>query len=187
MISISYIRLTISQKRLRVRPLFFGMFTKEWVRMQHAHLKRNHLPHDKNQARTGIMQIGLLMIKVPKKLWDLRNHDGHAPPERQVPGYRRLMLLSKVEALYDLEPWVLSLDKTAFFGTSFEKRKTQSNQQLQSYLDFYTRLVHDSVKQAADMGANFLPINHYFALPPPEPNADYDPNANNPDITEIAP
>ena len=75
-------------------------------------------------------QIGLLLGKTPQKLWDLQNHDGHAPATKNVQGYRRLMLLSKVEALYDLEPHVLSFDKDTFYSTPFTEQQTQSNQQL---------------------------------------------------------
>ena len=61
MISISYIRLTISQQWLGCRPLFFGMFTKDWARIQHSFLKRNYYPYDKNQAWICLLQIGLLL------------------------------------------------------------------------------------------------------------------------------
>ena len=131
-----------------------------------------------------MLQIGLLLARFPKKLWDLRNHDCHAPPAQQVPGYRRLMLLSKIESLYDLEPYVLSFDKETFFPISFEERKTHSNQQLQSYLDFYKKLILDSVKQAADMGTNFRPIHDYFRVIPEQPPT-YIPDPE--DIIQIAP
>ena len=93
------------------------------------------------------------------------------------------MLLSKIESLYKLEPYVLSFDKATFFPITFEERKTHSNQQLQSYLDFYKKLILDSVKQAADMGANFRPIHDYFrVIPDQEPTYIPDPE----DIIEIA-
>ena len=160
------------------------MFIKTWARTQHSYLQRNHLPHDKNQARTGMLQIGLLLVKIPKKIWDLRNHGCHAPPAREVPGYRRLMLLSKVEHLYEFEPHVLSFDKETFFSVPFSERQTHSNQQLQSYIDFYKTLIQDSVKQASDMGANFRPIYDYFRINPENP-PEYIPDPE--DIIEIAP
>ena len=90
------------------------------------------------------------------------------------------MLLSKVQALYEQEPFVLSLDKSVFFGVPFSERQTQSNAQLKTYVDYYTKLIKDSVKQAADMGPNFRPINDYFTLPP-EPiihNCDFNETAH---------
>ena len=33
-------------------------------------------------------------------------------------------------------------------------------------MEYVYDLIHDSVKQATDMGPNFCPINDYFALPP---------------------
>ena len=170
----------ISQKRMNIRPLFFGFLTKDWCQTQHAFLVRNNFPHKQQQARTGIFQIGLLFARFPKKLWNLRNHDSHAPATKQVPGCRRLFLLSKVQALYDLEPHVLSFDKSTFFSTPFAERTTQSNQQLQTYVDYFHDLIHDSVTQAADMGPNFRPINDYFALPP-------EPQVLTSDLNETAP
>ena len=94
------------------------------------------------------------------------------------------MLLSKIESLYDLEPYVLSLDNSTFFSIPLAERHTHSNQQLQSYIDFYKKLILDSVKQAADMGSNFRPIHDYFQVIPEQPQTYIqDPN----DIIENAP
>ena len=34
------------------------------------------------------------------------------------------------------------------------------------FIDYYYKLIHNSVCQAANMGPNFRPINNYFALLP---------------------
>ena len=52
-----------------------------------------------------------------------------------------------------------------FFSVPFSKHQMQSNQQLQIYINFYTKLIHDSIKQAANMGQNFRLINKYFNRP----------------------
>ena len=47
--------------------------------------------------------------------------------------------------------------------------------QFQQYTQYYMRLIEKSIEQASNMGSNFLPINHYFALPAlsaPTPNND---------------
>ena len=166
MISIFYIKLPDSQQQMRKWPLLFGMFTKEWPCLQYLYLKRNLSPYDKQQARIGLLQIGLLLAKMLKKLWDLRNHDCYVPPSKQVPSYQQLMLLTIVKSLYELKPHILSLDKATFFSILFSNRHTHSNQQLQSYSNYYKKLIHDSIKQAADMGANFRQIYNYFRINP---------------------
>ena len=136
-ISISYLKLTISLKRLNICSLFFGFFTKKWSRVQHNFLIRNQLPHDKKEACTDIFQIGLLFARLPKKLWDLRNHDRHTLATKQVSEYIWLLLLSKVETLYNLEPHVLYFDNNTFYSTTFAECQTQFIQQLQTYVDYY--------------------------------------------------
>ena len=123
------------------------MFTKEWCRIQQNFLQHIHLPYDKHQAWMGITQNGLLLVKIPIKLWDLCIHNCYNAPTKQVPGYCKLILLFIVEALYNLESHVLSLDKS-----------TQ-----QQFTDFFSKLIHNSGKQAAGMGPNFHSINNYFA------------------------
>ena len=148
-----------------VRSVFMSFFVKEWARIQHDYLCNNFYPHDKNQATTAITQIGRLLSQIPHQLWDIRNSEAHAPPTPEVPGFRRLHLLSQVESLYDQEDKVLYIDRH-FFQTPFAEMKTKSNTQLKQFHTYYAPLVSKSVERALDMGPNFKPINSYFPSAP---------------------
>ena len=54
-----------------------------------------------------------------------------------------------------------------FFSTPLQTRQTQSNAQLESYIEYHEALIKDSIQQAEDMGPNFRPIIAYF--PPHDP------------------
>ena len=138
---------------------------KDWIRTQHTYLRLNSLPHNKNQARTAFTQISLLLTKIPHQLWDIRNSEAHAPPTAEVPGYRRLLILSKVEALYAQEDQVLNIDRH-FFQTPWSEMKTRSNTALQQFHTYYAPLVSKSIERALDMGPNFKPIDSYFCQTP---------------------
>ena len=96
-----------------------------------------------------------------KTIWDLRNSDNHRPPMDETPRYRHLMLQSKVESLYDLEPKVLSIDKR-YFATPLAEKLQDTNAQLDHYINFHEDLIKNSVKKALEMGPHFRPIQHYF-------------------------
>ena len=108
-----------------------------------------------------MIQIQNALSSHVKTIWDLRNGDNHRPPMDEMPGYRRLMLQSKVESLYDMESKVLSIDKR-YFATPLAEKLQDTNAQLDHYINFHKDLIKQSAKKALDMGPNFCPIQHYF-------------------------
>ena len=121
------------------------------------------------------MQIWLVLAKVPKALWDICNTEAHAPPAPSVPGYCRLMLLSKIESLYEKENKVLAIDHH-YFSTPLEEMADLSNTQLNQYITFFAPLISQSVKKAAEMDPNFRPIEAYFPLLLSHDNSNWDNN-----------
>ena len=76
-LSPTYQQIYNNQVRMGQRSIFLGYFVHNWVTTQQTYLEINQLPNDKQQAKTAIATIGVLLLKQAQSIWHVRNKQLH--------------------------------------------------------------------------------------------------------------
>jgi hypothetical protein len=145
----------------------FGFFHLSWTTLQHRYLVHMHLPCNKNQATTTIKTWINLIFTALHDLWLLRNEHLHGTSPQSLHSYKRLQLLVDIGDLYSKKGLLLASDRD-ILSKPVEHWDSQSTTSLRSFLAFAKPIVSISIRQAADMGSNFRPIEDYFRRPIPQ-------------------
>jgi hypothetical protein len=155
------------QQALHADSVFMGCFSTEWLRLQEAHLRLNHLPRATGQAALGLCMITTYLLDIVHSVWLQRNTALHGDDSTtKLLSYKHTQLLLEIQDLYDQESSMLAADRKLFVHP-YEYWLSQPTTQLQTFLRRMRLTVKTSITQAADMGSNFRTINTYS--PPPFP------------------
>jgi hypothetical protein len=149
--------------------IFLGCFSSNWARIQHSYLKLNHYPRKQGQAHSGIKAIIAYLLGFVHSVWLVQNTALHGDDSTtKLLSYKHTQLLVEIQELYDQVDNMLAADRSLFTET-YEYWLDKPTTLLQTFLQRMRTMVKVSVAQAADMGANFRPIDSYFLpLIPPE-------------------
>jgi hypothetical protein len=162
-----YQSLLQSQRALGDDSLMFGFFHRSWIHLQHRYLLHMGHPCHKNQATTALKSWSTTIFQSVHDLWLLRNTHLHGSDPTSLHSYKRIQLLLEIAALYANKGKMLASDRD-ILSKPLEHWDDQSTTSLRSFLAFAKPVAQISLKQAADMGANFRPINDYFRPPIPQ-------------------
>jgi hypothetical protein len=162
-----YQALLESQRSLGDDSHMYGFFHVSWIQLQNRYLGHMHLPRNKNQATTAIKAWILLIFDGLHDLWLLRNDHLHGNSPASLHSYKRLQLLTEINQLYAQKDLLLASDRD-ILSQPVEHWESQSTTSLRSFLAFAKPVATISIRQAADMGSNFRPIDDYFRRPIPQ-------------------
>jgi hypothetical protein len=162
----AYETLVQTQQALHAESLFLGCFPTDWIRLQEAHLKLNHLPRKHGQAALGIKHLITLLLETVHTVWLKRNGAIHGDDTTtKLLSYKHTQLLLDIQDLYDQVPHMLASDRD-LFTKPYDYWLTQNTSQLLTFLKCMQLTVKTSVIQAADLGPNFRTIKSYFPRHP---------------------
>jgi len=166
-----YLQLVEGQSALGEDALFYGFFHQSWHQLQHAYLKQQHKPCDRNQASRTVKFWITRFHQAAHDLWLIRNHHLHRKEGNAVRSFSRIRLIREVEIQYTHYNTVLYNDRDPIYGnTTEEERKEHSIPQLRQWLKFAKPLITKSCSDAAAVGLRGSRITDFFhtARPPEE-------------------
>jgi hypothetical protein len=168
MLADKYLPLYHSQQRIGWDHLFYGHFATEWIPLQHQYLAFAKKPNNKHQASSFFKELTSKLWATPHSLWLQRNEHFHGPPTTALHSIKRLHLLSKISALYDSGPSMLSSDRS-ILDYPLADRTYHSTTSLRNFLLFAKPIIRRSIKDAVTLGSNTKMIDIYFGprFPPP--------------------
>ena len=166
-----YLQLVEGQSALGEDALFYGFFHQFWHQLQHAYLKQQHKPCDRNQESSTVKFWITRFHKAAHDLWLIRNHHLHRKEGPAARSFSRIILLMEVQDQYTHYNDVLYNDREPIYGnTTEEERKEHSIPQLNQWLKFAKPLITKSCSDAAAVGLRGSRITDFFhtARPPEE-------------------
>ena len=129
--------------------------------MQDEYLRFRNLPRNKNQSVSLMKTLSTTISRALHELWFLHNSHLHDTQGTSLHSYKHSQLVHEIEALYDLTPLMLALDRSIFHYPLTQRTKQHTNQ-LRTFLSFARPVVKTSIQQAKDMGTNFMSFGEYF-------------------------
>jgi hypothetical protein len=156
-----YTLLVTTQRSIVHDSIFFGFFSRDWVRLQDRYLKTLGLPRAKSEATRAIRSLIILCHDQCHGTWLLRNQHLHGTDPSNITCYKHLHLLAQIRELYDAAPHMMAHDRD-LFSFPFETRQFQSTAILKAFYNHAKSIVEVSLKGAAQLGTRFQSINTYF-------------------------
>jgi UDP-2,3-diacylglucosamine pyrophosphatase LpxH len=130
----AYLDLILFQQDLHPDSVFMGCLSTDWTKIQQAHLVRNQLPWDKQQADNTMKSILTYLMKVVHSVWLTRNLVLHGDDAMtQLRSYKYTQLLLDIQDLYDQQAHMLVSDRRLFVHP-YEYWLGQSTNQLKTFL-----------------------------------------------------
>ena len=164
-----YLHLVAGQSALGDDALFYGFFHKAWHQLQHAYLKQQNKPRDRNQATSTVKFWITRFQQAAHDLWLIRCHHLHGKTGSAGSSFTRINLMADVRTQYDSYDHVLHKDQVIYENLALEEREEHSILQLKTWLKFAKPLIKKSLDDAAIIGARGSKITDFFhTVRPPE-------------------
>ena len=163
-----YLRLAQAQADLGANSLFFGYFHVDWHTLQHAYLKQQNKPSDRNQASTLVKSWLNKFHKVAQDIWRIRCHHLHGKQGIAEYSFTRVCLLLDVSDQYAFYDQILPSDRVIFQKLSLEDRQEHSIPQLKLWLKYVKPLIKRSLNTAAIAGPLPQITDYFHTVRPPE-------------------